>query len=125
MLPHAILLTHGSLGRVLLEACEMALGRQTDVEVLSNEGLSLAQMIEAVERRLADVPTVFFVDYCGGSPFVACSMLRELHPSHTLISGVNLPMLLSFFTKRDKLPFNELMQTVETDAHRGIQRISQ
>jgi mannose/fructose-specific phosphotransferase system component IIA len=125
MQPQAIILTHGLLGKVLLEAAELSLGPQTGVDVLSNTGLSLEQMVEAVEKRIAtDSPTIFFVDYCGGSPFVACATLRQLHPTHTLISGINLPMLISFFTKRDKFPFEELVQIVESDAHRGIQRIS-
>jgi mannose/fructose-specific phosphotransferase system component IIA len=122
--PRAIILTHGTLGRVLLEAAEMAIGPQPNVEVISNTGMSLEQMIEAVDARLAEIPTILFVDYCGGSPYVACATLRALHPAHTLISGVNLPMLMSFFTKRDKLPFADLVQTVESDGHRGIQRIS-
>jgi mannose/fructose-specific phosphotransferase system component IIA len=124
MQPQAIILTHGALGKVLLESVELTLGPQANVEVMTNDGLSLEQMVQAAERRLTGIPTIFFVDCCGGSPYVACSMLRQVHPSHTLISGINLPMLMSFFTKRDKFPFEELVQIVEADGHRGIQRIS-
>jgi len=73
---------------------------------------------------LSDAPSVLFVDHCGGSPFVACKELHSRQPRHALLTGVNLPMLLSFFTKRDRLPFDELVQTVEADGHRGIQRTS-
>jgi mannose PTS system EIIA component len=119
----AVILTHGSLGRALMDAVEKMLGPQTGVNVLSNEGLSLEQIVEAVEARLGETPSVIFVDHCGGSPFVACKSLHSRHPQHALLTGVNLPMLLSFFTKRGRLPFEELVQTVESDGHRGIQRI--
>jgi mannose PTS system EIIA component len=120
----AIILTHGTFGKVLLEAVEKVLGPQPDIEVLSNEGQSLEQMIHSMESRLGDQQVVIFVDFCGGSPFIACKTLLDQHPGSAILSGVNLPMLLSFFTKRTTLPFSDLVRVVETDAHRGIQRTS-
>jgi mannose/fructose-specific phosphotransferase system component IIA len=119
----AIIVTHKSLGQALMNAVEGMLGPQQDFEILSNEGLSLEQITDAVERLLTDSPTLLFVDFCGGSPYVACKSLRDRHPECALVSGVNLPMLISFFTKRDKLSYTELAGTVETDGHRGIQLI--
>jgi PTS system mannose-specific IIA component len=120
----AIILTHGTVGQALLEAVEKILGPQTGVEVVSNEGLSLEQITQTVESRLDGSPTVLFVDFCGGSPYVAGKSLHEHHLSAAMVTGVNLPMLFSFFTKRNQLPFAELVTTVETDGHRGIQRLS-
>ncbi len=119
-----LILTHGDLGRSLLNAAEKVLGPQSNVEVLSNEGLSLEQIIAAVETRLDPAPCLLLVDFFGGSPFVACQSLLKQHPEAAVISGVNLPMLFSFFTKREKLAFPDLVLMVESDAHRGIQRIS-
>ncbi len=117
----AIILTHGKLGSVMMESVERILGPQEDVVVMSNDALSLEQMIQQVADRLPDQPAVFFVDFFGGSPFSACKMVRESHPEHALISGVNLPLLFSFFTKRGKLPFAQLVETVKADGLRGIQ----
>jgi mannose/fructose-specific phosphotransferase system component IIA len=61
------------------------------------------------------------VDLCGGSPYMACCGLCDLPGEAKIVSGVNLPMLLSYFTKRDKLSLTELSETVERDAMRGIQ----
>jgi PTS system mannose-specific IIA component len=119
----AVILTHAGLGQGLMDAVEKMLGPQTGVEVLSNEGLALDQIAEAVEKRLSDSPCLIFVDHCGGSPFVACQTLRSRYPQHALLTGVNLPMLLSFFTKRSRMPFEDLVQVVEADGHRGLQRI--
>jgi mannose/fructose-specific phosphotransferase system component IIA len=99
------------------------LGPQAGVDVLSNDGLSLDQITDAIKAKLSESPCVLFVDSCGGSPYVACRTMHLDHPLHAIISGVNLPMLYSFFTKREKLPFAELVAVVEADGHRGIQLI--
>jgi mannose/fructose-specific phosphotransferase system component IIA len=106
-----------------MDAVQKTLGPQTGADVLSNDGLSLDQITESIRSLLGDSPCVLFVDTCGGSPYVACRTLRLDRPLHALVSGLNLPMLYSFFTKRDKLPFADLVRAVETDGHRGIQLI--
>lgn len=123
MIP-ALILTHGHLGEMLMEAVEKILGPQSDVQVLSNDQCTLDEMKSNVESRLSGEPCVIFVDFCGGSPYVACKSLREAHPNYAVISGVNLPMLFSFFTKRNKHPFAELVEVVTADALRGIQLLT-
>jgi mannose/fructose-specific phosphotransferase system component IIA len=119
----AVILTHGSLGQELMAEVQAVLGPQTDADVLSNHGMSLEQIIGSAQSHLGG-SLIFFVDFCGGSPYVACATLQQLHPECAVISGVNMPMLISFFTKRNQLAFGELVETVETDGHRGIRRIS-
>ena len=120
----AVILTHGTLGQELMAGVQGVLGPQADVTVLSNNGMSLDQIIQAAQSTLSGDSLIFFVDFCGGSPYVACKTLQQVHPECAIISGVNMPMLFSFFTKRNQLPFKELAEIVESDAHRGIQRIS-
>lgn len=124
MIP-ALILTHGHLGEMLMEAVEKVLGPQTDVIVLSNDDCTMDDMKFNVETRLGNAPGVLFVDFCGGSPYVACKSLREIHPNYAVISGVNLPMLFSFFTKRTKHPFAELVEIVKADGLRGIQLLAE
>ncbi len=121
----ALILTHGHLGEMLMDAVEKVLGPQSDVMVLSNDDCTLDQLKYNVESRLGNTACVLFVDFCGGSPYVACKSLREAHPNYAVISGVNLPMLFSFFTKRQKLPFAELVEIVKADGLRGIQLLSE
>jgi len=116
-----IIVTHGTLGQSLLDAAASVLGPQPGASVLSNSGLSLDQIQSGVNELLTAEPTIIMVDLCGGSPFMACCALQPTKHSAAIVSGVNLPMLLSFFTKRDKLPLSELAQTVERDAVRGVQ----
>lgn len=108
----------------MMESVERTLGPQEQVTVLSNDSMSLEQMMDQVRSRLYDHPTILFVDFCGGSPYVVCKSCQETHPNSAVISGVNLPMLFSFFTKRNKLPFAELVEVVKSDGVRGIQLLS-
>jgi mannose/fructose-specific phosphotransferase system component IIA len=124
MVVPALILTHGHLGQMLMEAVERILGPQSSVIVLSNDDCTLDEMKFNVESRLGAGPGLLFVDFCGGSPYVACKSLRETHPNYAVISGVNLPMLFSFFTKRQKLPFGDLVETVKADGLRGIQLLA-
>ncbi|MBL0060605.1 MAG: hypothetical protein IPP40_03725 [bacterium] len=117
----AILVTHGTLGQSLYDAAISVLGPQAGASVLSNSGLSLEQIQSKVRALLTDESTLIMVDLCGGSPFMACCALNNLPGDTAIVSGVNLPMLLSYFTKRDKMSLSDLSQTVERDAVRGIQ----
>ncbi|MCB9366984.1 MAG: hypothetical protein H6506_02645 [Calditrichaeota bacterium] len=116
-----ILVTHGTLGQSLYDAAASVLGPQEGVEIISNSGLSLDQIQSRVLEVITEDPTLIMVDLCGGSPFMACCSLNNLPGKASIVSGVNLPMLLSFFTKRNKLSLLELAETVERDAVRGIQ----
>jgi mannose/fructose-specific phosphotransferase system component IIA len=117
----AVIVTHGNLGAALMEVVSQTLGPQSDVEIITNEGRALDQITRDVEARLTGAPVLLFVDSCGGSPFVACKCLCAQRENVAIISGVNLPMLISFFTKRHQYPFDELRHIVESDGHRGIQ----
>ncbi|MBU1638266.1 hypothetical protein KKC97_11430 [bacterium] len=117
----AILLTHGALGAALMASVESILGPQEEVVVLSNSDQALDQITDSLTPHLQDAHCIIFVDFCGGSPFMACKSLALPSETTALVSGVNLPMLLSFFTKRNQMNFEELSQTVRTDAMRGIQ----
>jgi mannose/fructose-specific phosphotransferase system component IIA len=120
----AVIITHGDLGQTLMNVVAQILGPQDGVDVITNDGSSLDHIIQSVEEKLTTIPTVLFVDFCGGSPYVACKTLCSKRGAAALISGVNLPMLFSFFTKRPTLPFAELVKTVEQDGHRGIQLVN-
>ncbi|MBI5059723.1 hypothetical protein HZB60_08090 [candidate division KSB1 bacterium] len=121
----ALIVTHGDVGRAMLDSIERTLGSQGDVAVISNEALALDQLVESVQAQLAQRPTIMFVDFCGGSPYVVCRTCRNSLPQGAVISGVNLPMLISFFTKRNKLPFAELVATVKADGLRGIELLTE
>jgi mannose/fructose-specific phosphotransferase system component IIA len=61
-----------------------------------------------------------FVDLRGGSCWRVAKMLVKEYPALKVISGVNIPMLVSFLSKKHDHRLDELVKIIETDAHRGI-----
>jgi mannose/fructose-specific phosphotransferase system component IIA len=47
-------------------------------------------------------------------------MVARNKSNYYVLSGVNLPMVLSFLTKKDNLGIRELTDIMEKDGHRGI-----
>ena len=123
--PVALLVTHGTLGDEMIRTVAAILGPQTDVETVSNSGLSADGLAGAIESRLAAiperVPVVLFTDLAAGSCGIASRRVgrgggRDLRK----ITGVNLPMLLEFFHYRDTLSLDELLPRMEMKGKAGI-----
>lgn len=122
---HALIITHGLLGAELFRLVESLLGPQQDVHIISNEDQDLEKLCDLVVSHVPkDEKAILFVDFCGGSPYVACRTICRNALNLAIISGVNLPMLTSFFVKRGKMDFAQLAQTVRDDGLRGIQLVS-
>ena len=47
-------------------------------------------------------------------------MIQKNNPDIKIISGVNLPMLVSYFTHLKNIPFTELLKKTINDGTRGI-----
>lgn len=113
----ALIIAHGNMAQELLNAAITILGDQQDVFTLSNTELSLAGLQQNIKKHIVEsLETIIFVD-CFGSPLTAAIIAGGGAP---VISGVNLPMLLSFFTKRGAMPLKELAETVAADGQKGI-----
>ena len=122
-----IIVTHAQLAQALIAAAVQIAGPQDALSAVSNAGLSNEQLLQELRELVPEgLPTVIFTDFLGGSAYVVARQLVEACASQgkshcVAITGVNLPMLLSFVTKRNKLPFPELIETLRNDGHRGIQ----
>ena len=122
-----VIVTHAQLARAFIAAVEQIAGPQEGLSAFSNTGLSNEQLSEKLRGILRDgSPTVIFTDFLGGSAYAVARQLIDDCKTHEMahcaaVTGVNLPMLLSFITKRNKLPFIELVETLRNDGHRGIQ----
>jgi len=113
----ALIVAHGKMGRGLLNAATVIVGEQEAVHSISNSDLSLEQLQKETRDILDHTgDCIIFVD-CLGSAYTASRIASRGMP---VISGVNLPMLLSFFTKRERLSLNELVEAVITDGRKGI-----
>jgi len=123
-----IILSHGTIAQSILEACNRIAGEQEHVFALNCEGQTpkglrdtIVHLIESENLRDG---LFIFVSLKGGSCWNAAARIVKEFEKVQLLSGVNLPLILSFIMKRDKIPFEELGKVLVNDAIRGIARIS-
>ena len=121
-----LILTHGDLGRSLLETVAGLAGPQSGLTAVSNSGCGLPDIVErarAAARELPEGPLVIFVDLMGGSCAQAGRVLAEASPEWRVITGVNVPMLVNFVQNRDRLALDDLVEMVVSRAREGVRRI--
>lgn len=123
MMRLGVVICHGKLAFELLHTVERLMGRFESLLAFSNDGVApqtlFEQVVEAIRSRKA-TELLILVDLRGGNCWRIGKMLeREFQKVH-VVSGVNVPMVISFITKQEQLAFEELSRAVEQDGHRGI-----
>lgn len=123
-----IVLTHGIIGNALIDAAKSILGEVDHLHDLSTTGLSLDSMNSRLTEMIAtqnwETGTVIMVSLMGGSCWNAGVALARQQQNIEVVSGVNLIMLISFLSKRDRFPLAELSEIIKQDGIRGITRLT-
>ncbi|MBI5630475.1 MAG: hypothetical protein HY921_06285 [Elusimicrobia bacterium] len=124
-----IIVTHGEFGAYLVEAAESIVGAQAEgVRAISiSPRLSVPEIEERVRRAIGDLAgpdgLIIFTDMPGGTPGnIAFPLVKSL-PGAGLVSGVNLYMLVSAFSRRRDTPFEALLDKVLADGKKSIMDI--
>ncbi|HPX61608.1 MAG TPA: PTS sugar transporter subunit IIA [Deltaproteobacteria bacterium] len=118
-----VLVTHADLAAALLRSAEMIVGKQECceyVEVAPDEQADhiMNRVVEAVERVSTD-GAIIMTDLFGGTPSnMAMSFLKD--GKLEVLTGVNLPMLIDFFSKRSRLGVSELAIDLLRSGREGI-----
>ena len=123
-----MLITHGRLGEELLRCAEAIVGKQPDVRIL---GLDVSEGPGPYEQKIAAAlaemrnpdGVIVLADMMGGTPCnAALRQCREPEWPFEVVTGVNLPMLISVLSKRNSLKLEALAKKVTEDAPRNITR---
>ena len=120
------IITHEQMAICLQRAVEKILGAQKNLFPYTNLVDSLPVLAEKISENIKDVKPdhiVFFIDLAGGSCWNLANMLQKQYKNTTLVSGVNMPMMISYFTNLNEIPFDELIKKVVKDGSRGIVHI--
>ncbi len=119
-----IVIGHKSLAFELIVTAEAILGQTEDLYAFSNEKISTEEGVTEIKNLLASrgnpENVIFMVDLRGGNCWAIARMTAHSHAGYYVVSGVNLPMILSFLTKKSTSSVTDLVQSMENDAHRGI-----
>jgi len=119
-----IIVSHGPIAKAIIKAAETILGPCTDVVAISTTGCALKAVIEKIQHVIDiqkwEPGTVIMTSLKGGTCWNAAVTASKQNKQTTVVSGVNLPMLISFLTKRNQLSLDKLTAMIVQDAIRGI-----
>lgn len=116
-------MTHAGLAGALRASAEMIVGSLdacASVEVAPNERADeiMSRVVAAVEAVSAD-GAVIMTDLFGGTPSnMAMSFLKENRVE--VLTGVNLPMVIEFCSKRERLALADLAVELQRCGREGI-----
>jgi len=123
---HGIIVTHADLAEALRNAASRVAGDADNIQTVSNEGLSPAELGKRIGDAVAAVhgaPCVVMVDLQGGSCAIACmSRLHDL-PNVRVVSGINLPMLADFILRRGDHDLDSLVARMLERGRRSVQEL--
>lgn len=120
-----VVVTHGAFARGILDAARLIVGEQELVfgvsltEKDSVEGLK-AEIEGAIEQMGPVKGVILFVDLPGATPFNVCAQMALTSENITVVTGVNLPMLLEVVLGRDMYSYDELVNVAKTSGTDGI-----
>jgi len=118
-----VLVTHAGLATALKSSAEMIVGTIegcVTVEVAPGEIADdiMARVVAAVESVQSD-GAIIMTDLFGGTPSnMAMSFLKE--GCIEVVTGVNLPMLIEFCSRRERMPVAELAADLYRTGREGI-----
>ena len=104
------------------------MGKQEGLSVISNSGLGREDLLTALTGKVNQERDkdgmIIFVDMFGTSCWqTAKKVVAESSGGpdrNVVITGVNLPMLVKFFSGRQTLPIEQLVPLVKQEGEKGI-----
>lgn len=120
-----VIVTHTTLAEAFLQAAEMILGRLKNAAAVC---LEKEDSVEVMNRKLSEAiravnldgeGVVVMTDMFGGTPSnISLPLLAEGEVE--VLTGVNLPMILSFFNAKPDISLAELVLSLRAAGEEGI-----
>ncbi len=119
-----ILASHGDFCLGLKQTVEMIAGTVENLDVMSfRPGEDPDNFRKRFENILSDQPTMILVDLKGGTPFNTAMYLKKNH-NLEIVTGVNLPMVLSVVTSRtEDSKIDDLVKVALDSSNWGIENV--
>jgi len=122
-----LILSHCELTRELIKTAEIIAGRQDNLfyidQDIKNENLSSLQnkINEILQKINSEKGTLILTDMLGGTPCNASMLLTKVYNNIEILTGVNLPMILSaIFASRVSPTAKDLAEKVLADGKKSI-----
>lgn len=102
MKPNLIVMSHGKLAYEIMESAKMILGDISGYEIVSmldEDGFEItSKKLQKSIDKLGTNDILILVDLYGGTPFNVANIYSQKGNNITLISGMNLAMILEYFS---------------------------
>ncbi len=120
-----LLLTHGPLGRALLETLETIMGPQEHVQCITcnpndDPEVKKQELYKAIDQLNTGKGVVILTDMFGGTPSNLAMSVLGVKPVE-VIAGVNLPMFIKFVENRSNTVLPEAAQKAFDAGRKYIQ----
>ena len=109
-----VVVAHGGLAEALVAAVAEISGERERLVPVTNHGCDRASLEERVASAVGDEPAVVFVDMASGSCMLAVLRRLRSRPGVSVVTGVNLAMLLDFVFQDGLTPEAAAARAAET-----------
>ena len=119
-----LIISHCDLGREFLNAAELIMGRLENADAISITQMEQSEeILKSISDKIAALDqgqgVLILTDMFGGTPSnLSLSFLEEERVE--VLSGVNLPMVVSVAQLRDDLTLEELGEKAQREGRRSI-----
>lgn len=118
-----ILASHGDLAKGMKDTLSMIIGDVSMVEAFSsyrNEDINVREVVEKIVKEKYSEGDIFiFTDILGGSVNTEMMSLIKEYPKIHVISGMNLPIVISVATQMEEIS-ESLLQKIIQESQQGI-----
>lgn len=126
---HFLIATHGELSKSFIETVEMIAGKSTNVSYfgmtkLKSGDTAKAELRKILKNKKEDEHFIVLTDIFGGSVSNICTELLLENDDFDIITGVNLPMMLSMILADADLGVEETISQGIAAAQEGIIHIN-
>lgn len=123
-----LIITHGSLGKELVQVAETILEEKTDVEHIgldwTEDGSKMLNRVETYLKKNKENQVIIFTDMFGGTPTNISYRFKKKNVE--VLTGINLSGLLKFLTHRkNSASFKEIVRLTKQGAIDDINIISE
>lgn len=118
-----ILASHGDLAKGMKDTLSMIIGDVSMVDAFSsyrNEDVNIREAVEKiVKEKYSEADIFIFTDILGGSVNTEMMSLIKEYPKIHVISGMNLPIVISVATQVEEVS-ESLLQQIIQESQQGI-----
>ncbi|ULT56673.1 PTS mannose transporter subunit IIA [Neobacillus drentensis] len=126
---HFLIATHGELSKAFIETLELIAGKTSNVSYfgmtkLKSGDLAKEELKKILTAKKEDEHFIVLTDVFGGSVTNICTELLMEHKDFDIITGLNLPMMLTMILSGDELSIKDMINEGVRSAKEGIIHIN-